>query len=380
MKSTFGLITVLLFVILSPPHTATSQERLPLFSSKSKIKLVQLCVDHIYNMEFDEARVLYKEIKIALPGHPAIDMLDAFFISWQEMPFNVHSPGYKNHIAKLQAVIEKSQKILKEDADNEEGIFFEMSARGLLAEYYADEGSYMKAISEAKQTYDFIKKGFELTDKNPEFLFTVGLYNYFRETYPERHPIYKPFLWFFKSGDKQLGLKQLDQACRQGVLTKVEANLYTSYIYLRYENNPETALKYLRRLNKDYPKNAFFQTKLAEALVMNERYKEVVPLADELLGNSDAYYRMSANLFLGIMEEKKAQNLSDATYYYQKALSESATFEFKGEYYKSLAYLGLGRIFRSQGNSDLADGQFNLAIEWATTEEVEKEAKGYLKH
>ena len=357
-----------------------AQDKLPLFDDKSKIKMVQRCIDHLYNTEFDEANAIFEDIKMALPGHPAIDMIEAFFISWHQMPFNARSPGYQQHVAKLQEVIKKSELILDEQPDHQEAIFFEMSARGLLAEYYADEGSYMKAVSEAKQTYDLIKLGFELTEENPEFLFTVGLYNYFRVKYPERHPVYKPFLWFFKNGDKELGLKQLEQACRLGVLTKVEANLYTSYVYLRYENDAEKALKFLRKLNRDYPKNPFFQTKLAEALVMNERYKEADPLATELVKNADPYYRMSGHLFLGLIADKRPGGMEEAKKCYEKALSEAAGFEYKGEYYKSLAYLGLGRIHKNEGQTALANEEFNLAIEWATTEEVEKEAKSYLKN
>lgn len=374
-----SLRILLLIILCAPCLFGQEQAHLPLFSSRSKTKMVQQCVDHLYNMEFSRAKDILEDIKVALPGHPAIDMIEALLISWQEMPFNAHSPGYRKHIEKLQEVIVKAEAILKDDAFNQEGIFFAMSARGLLAEYYADEGSYMKAVSEAKQTYDYIKKGFELTDENPEFLFTVGLYNYFRETYPERHPIYKPFLWFFKSGDRELGLRQLEQACRQGVLTKVEANLYTSYIYLRYENQPENAMRFLRRLNKDYTNNPFFRTKLAEALVMNGKYKEAQPLATELAGNTDAYYRMSGSLFLGIIEERSEGNATNAKKWYLKALSESQDFEYKGEYYKSLAHLGLGRLYRAEGKTDAASEHFNLALEWATTDEVQKEAKEYLK-
>lgn len=379
-KGLFFSLIVTLFQFQAFAQQRLPQQRLPLFDSKENTKVVQQCVNHIYNMEFSEARHVFEEVKRKLPGHPAIDMIEAFFISWKEMPFNSHSPGYKKHIEYLKNVIAKAEAILAEDPDNQEGLFFELSARGLLAEYYADEESYMKAVSEAKQTYDLIKKGFELTQENPEFLFTVGLYNYFREKYPERHPVYKPFLWFFKSGNKEIGLKQLDLACRQGVLTKVEAHLYTSYIYLRYEGDPETALKYLRKLQKDYPKNPFFQTKLAEALIMNGKYKDAVPVALELSENSDPYYRMSANVFFGIMKEKTDENYADAKKYYEKGLQEASTFEYKGEYYKSLMYMGLGRIMMAEGQKEKAREQFNMALEWATTEEVEKEAKGYLKN
>jgi len=352
-----------------------AQTGLPLFDSKSKIKMVQQCVDHLYNMEIKEAERVLDDIKIALPGHPATDMIEALLISWQEMPFNSHSPGYKAHVAKLQLVIEKASTILKNQPGNQEGIFFEMSARGLLAEYYADEESYMKAVSEAKHTYDFIKLGFELTDENPEFLFTVGLYNYFREKYPERHPMYKPFLWFFKSGNKEVGLKQLDMACRQAVLTKVEAHLYTSYIYLRYENDPESALKYLRKLHKDYPINPFFQAKLGEALVMNRKYEEALPVTDLLIKHQDPYYRMSAYVFLGAIAEKNQFNFESAKVYYQQGLKEFANFNHKGDYYKSLIHLGLGRIYKREGLTQKAQEQFAMALELASTEEVEKEAK-----
>ncbi len=370
------IFSLYLFVLASD---LLAQNALPLFDNKENTKLVQECVDHIYNMEFAKAREAFEPVRMKLDGHPAIDMIEAFFISWQEMPFNSNSPGYHRHIEKLEAVIKKAEVMLEKDPENQEGIFFEMSARGLLAEYYADEDSYMKAVGEAKQTYDLIKKGFELTKENPEFLFTVGLYNYFREKYPERHPVYKPFLWFFKSGNKEVGLKQLDMACKQGVLTKVEAHLYTSYIYLRYENDPETALRYLRKLQRDYPKNSFFQTKLAEALVMNEKYKDAMPLALELSESPDPYYRMSANLFFGMIKEKRDKNLPEAADYYRKGLQEATNFEHKGQYYKSLMHLGLGRIHATEGKKDLAREEFTLALEWATTEEVEEEAKGHLK-
>lgn len=379
MMSIVCRLWVLTTFLLAFGTKVHSQDKLPLFGSRENTRLVKECVDLIYNMQFSEARVVFEQVRVQLPGHPAVDMIEAFFISWREMPFNSHSPGYQRHIAELQEVIGKAEAILEKDPENQEGIFFEMSARGLLAEYYADEKSYMKAIGEAKQTYDLLKKGFELTKENPEFLFTVGLYNYFREKYPERHPVYKPFLWFFKSGNKEVGLKQLDMACRQSVLTKVEAHLYTSYIYLRYENDPETALKYLKKLQRDYPRNSFFQTKLAEALVMNGRHKDAIPLAVELSDNTDPYYRMSANLFLGLIKEHRDQNTSEAKNYYLQGLKEGTGLEYKGEYYKSLMYLGLGRILMAEGSNDKARQHFNSALDLATTEEVENEARSYLK-
>ncbi|MFY0655067.1 MAG: tetratricopeptide repeat protein [Cyclobacteriaceae bacterium] len=366
------------FLLLLIANQGTAQ-KLPLFDHPERMELVAKAGFYIYNNEYKKADSVIEKVEKILYGHPVVHMMRALNIAWQEMPIRTTSEVFPEHYDALQKVIESSQLLTDLDDKHREGIFFEMSARGLLTEYYAEEGTYLKALGEARKMYALVKTGFDFVDDSPEFLFSTGLYNYFREKYPERHPIYKPFMWFFKSGDLELGLKQLHEATETGSLTKIEAHLYLSYIYLRYENNPVKAQYYLDRLVREYPKNSYFKAKLIECLVFQNNFSQALPHIEELKKSSDPYYKMSGLVNLGIYQEKKKANTALAIGYYNDALRAGSHYLDKGLYYKSLCWLGLGRISQQRGNNDEAEEYFKKAIAANESDLVTDEAKKRLK-
>lgn len=354
-------------------------QKMALFDYPERMDLVERGGYFIYNNEYERADSAIAEVQKILPGHPIVYMMKALNISWREMPIRTTSSVFPQHYEALQQVIESAMKLQEEVEDHEEGVFFEMSARGLLTEYYAREGTYLKALSEARKMYALAKTGFDFVEKNQEYLFSTGLYNYFREMYPIRHPIYKPFMWFFKTGDMELGLAQLDSATRVGKLIKIEATLYLAYIYLRYEHIPEKSLKYLNDLVTEYPNNNYFKSKLIEALVLSSKFEEALPLIKSLSGKADPYYRMCHEVYLGIYYEKKKMENETARHYYTKALQTGQHYENKGLYYRSLCLLGLGRISEASNNIMEAEEYYKQAMAIDDNEAVTIEAKKRLK-
>ncbi|GAB4247126.1 MAG: hypothetical protein Tsb0034_26240 [Ekhidna sp.] len=260
-----------------------------------------------------------------------------------------------------------------------EMIFFAMSAHGLLAEYYADQDYTMKAVGEANKAYGLLKQGFDLVDDYPEFLFTTGLYNYFREKYPEKHPIYKPLLWFFRSGDMELGLRQLEMAIEKTFLTRVEAHVYLSYIYLRYEYLPGKAQLYLSRLCVMYPNNYYAKAKYLESLANPEDFAKVpMMMIYDLITHPNSYYKLAGYVFLGYYEEEVLKNDDKAELAYRKGLAYGQTLPNHGEFFKSFGYLGLGRVLIKQKRSEDAESQLQLALKYAETDQVKNEAKELL--
>ncbi|MEZ0611599.1 hypothetical protein ACAW74_24015 [Fibrella sp. WM1] len=47
----------------------------------------------------------------------------------------------------------------------------------------------LKAVGESRKAYVYMKDGFQLMDKNVEFYFSTGLYNYYVERYPIGHSV-----------------------------------------------------------------------------------------------------------------------------------------------------------------------------------------------
>ena len=365
--------SLLILVWLSCIHISEAQ--LALFDNSEAVKNVKLGAEKIYWLDTDSSDYYIGEVEKMLPGHPVVPLMKAMTILWLNIPV-LDDPTFKKFTLELEKVISICEEM---DSDNPEAIFFEMSAHGLLAEYYADRDFYMSAVGEASQAYSLLKKGFNHVEELPEFLFVIGIYNYFRETYPERHPVIKPFMWLFRDGDSELGLEQLERATRTSVITNVEAYVYLSYIYLRYEEKPAKAREFLQELKKLYPENPYVITKSLEGF--NTKGSEHLMSSDDIqkLINSDRlYYKMIGNVFMGIVAEKVEQNTDEAFNKYSQAIGMGEAIPNWGSHYKSLAYLGAARILVDRGDRELAKSYLKSAGEYADIKELRDEIKQIL--
>ena len=367
MKAFLFLIVVLL------PTLVFSQ----VFEEGLVQSLTKKGADHVYNSNPDSAIYYADSIGTYLPNHPVVPLMKAMSLLWSSIPIISDSLF---HIMERQldsAILLASQE--DPQFEDPEMIFFAMSAHGLLAEYYADRDYRMKAVGEASHAYGLLRKGFDLTDEYPEFLFTVGLYNYFREKYPEKHPLYRPLLWFFKGGDKELGLMQLKSAIDIAFLTKVEAHLYLSYIYLRYEYEPKMAQKYLSRLCLMYPNNYYAKAKYLESLANPKDYHLApVKLISELIYHKSDYYKLAGYIFQGYREEVINNDASKAEATYRKGLAYGEEIPGHGEFFKGFGYLGLGRLLAGSGKVDEAKKALREALKYPETVHIEEEVKALL--
>ncbi|MGI9543973.1 MAG: tetratricopeptide repeat protein, partial [Cyclobacteriaceae bacterium] len=277
----------------------------------------------------------------------------------------------------LLTSLERTHAILDKDDENIEGIFFAMAINSWLAQFYDEDGSTFKALGSAKRAYTFMKKGFDLTDKSPEFYFSTGLYNSYRVQYPESNPVYKPFMWFFRSGDKALGIKQLKIASQRALFTKSEAAMYLAHLFLRYEKDPISALTYSRSLINNFPKNPVFKVNHVEALLEAKRYADAQSIIENLLRLPQPFFRMSAEIFHGMYLEKHLKDLTKAKAFYLKGIETGTSLGDKAENRLSFAYAGLARISHKEGDQDQALTYYKKASKLAQYRTIKEEAKAY---
>jgi tetratricopeptide (TPR) repeat protein len=366
--------TLIVGILLSLTGNLDAQRSI--FDDEEVVTLVKKAADHIYGMNEDSAQYYVDRVTAKLPNHPIVPMMEAVRVLWTNIPVLQDSifDRFNNY---LLATVSSAQSL---PANHPDAIFFEMSARGLLAEYYADRGAYMKALNEATRAYALLKDGMKLTDKYPEFLFAVGLYNYFREAYPEKHPIYKPLVWFFLEGDKELGLKQLKQATKDAIIIRVEAYVYLTYIYMRYEEKPEQSRKYIAELLQFFPKNPYVNAKYLEAHYSSGKLEFLQPeIMDRLKESDKPYYKLVGHLYNGIRLELIEKSLESAQNEYLKADELSQLLPGYASYYKSLVHLGLGRIHIKKGDRDTGRTELELALSFAETEDVKSEVDKWMK-
>lgn len=366
---------LILFFILSTFYLPAQK----ITENNAALDLARRSMDKMYNLENDASIELANQLEKTLPGHPASSFLMALNRYWKNMSVNSHNPDYEDFHLHLLETLNRAEKLLSKDKNNEEGIFFSLAVHSNLAQFYAEENSKFKALKEAKNAYSYMKTGFTLVNKNPEFYYTTGLYNYYREQYPDSHPIYKSFMWFFASGDKIKGLQQLDKASKEALFTKTEALNYVAHIFLHYEDSPIDAEKYISKLVKLYPGNHLYRALYSETLLNMNKYHEAIPHIMNLTSNNNHSINIMGEVFNGILLEKQENKLPEAKAFYFKVIEKSKNLPLNVNHYVSMAYCGLGRISIMEGNKNKAKDYFKQVLEISNYPSVRKEAEEGLK-
>jgi tetratricopeptide (TPR) repeat protein len=366
---------ILLFVgWLAGAHAAQAQ----LQTDAASQQLVLEILEKQYNYEFAEAPPLLARLRARYPQHPVVPLLQALLVYWQNVPLTKHPAAAKQYAAYLNQAVDAGESLLATGKNDPEATFFLLAAHGYLSMKESDAGEFLKAVGEARRAYSYLKKGFGLMESNPEFYFSTGLYNYYREQYPADHGIVKPLMLFFADGDKAKGLQQMEVGFRKGTFTRYEAAYYLAYVLLKHENQPNRALPFSAALYGKFPQNPLFTLRQAEVLVALGRYAEAEPLVSRLPQFGGAVYPVAGAALTGILQEKARKNDSAATAFYQKAIKappgERYTQDFIGA-----AYLGLGRIALRAGNRAQARQYFRQCLKVAEYRGTVEEAKRWLK-
>ena len=367
----------IIFFVLCSFLKAYPQEKL--LEQPETLEIVKKGLFYIYNTDTRKAEQYIHLVEELIPNHPVSPMMRALNTNWSANPIEAESEEFRKLIGYLQLSLDKTKEYLKRDSDDIEAIFFAMAIYSWLAQFYDEDGHTFKALNAAKKAYQYMRIGFSLLDRNPEFYFSTGLYNYYRVQYPESNPVYKPFVWVFRNGDKKLGLEQLDYASKQATFTKAEAGMYLAHIYLRYENNPLAAVNYSGDLVSQFPGNVFFKINHGEALLAAGKYKESYSLIQKLLLEKKDFYRMSGEIFYGIYLEKHLSDLSKAKIWYEKSLVSGDQLGARSDNKKSLAHAGLARIAIAQSDEQAARDHYRKALKLAQYDAVKNEAKRYLR-
>ncbi|GAL82997.1 hypothetical protein MYP_223 [Sporocytophaga myxococcoides] len=336
-------------------------------------------MDFTYNFEFDEADEVISEVKSAYPTHPAYNFLKAMNLYWKMYYFNSFKENSAEYLKYLDAALQQAQARISKNNKDPEGVFFSLAIYSSLAQYHSQMKETMKAVNNAKKTYEYVKTGFNLKDVFNEFYFTTGLYDFYVQQFPETHPVFRPFMVFFSPGGKEKGIKELEIAATNSLFSKVEANHYLANIFLRYQNIPEKAVKYTNLLFTKYPNNLYFLSRHIESLIGIGEYSETEKLSLTLRNSGKKYFEMASYVFLGIINEKGKKRPEHAKAFYLRAVNMAPEINTPNKDYVSFAYAGLARIAESRGERDKAKAYYQRALELAEYTSVIEEAEKYLK-
>lgn len=370
MKKIFAV--VLLYIFLA---TKAFSQQTPISSNPELKKLVLSGLDKMYNFKFKEAEVLYKQVKAKLPGHPLYYMLMAMNLDWQWEPELTNDTmvkklrGFLNHTVELCNDMLNVQK--KDDA---EVMFIYFTAQGFLARVNSMQGDYITAVKNSTNAYKYVKKGFLLKEKFSDFYFSTGMYNYYRERYPELHPVIKPFAKLMDAGNASQGIEQLKNAYKFSLFSKMESANYLVNIFFKYEGKPADVIDIIKEVTEKYPDNLFFIYKYAEGLLQTNQTEKALPFIEKLTASHWSYYKCVGNIMLAwhhhssnkLTEAQAAMGIADLLYKKMYRVNDN----LHGYY-----YIIKGKIAQSEGKTADAKKYYTTAATKAEYPSTIAEAK-----
>lgn len=347
-------------------------------------------LEDMYNFKFDKAEMQFQWLKQKYSWHPLPYFLIGLGEWWKIMPDTKNKQYDDRFLAYMDSSIMLANNLHKKHPEYRiEAAFFLAAAYGFKGRLYSDEerGQWRKAASVGKDALDYLEECKERTDLSPELLFGDALYNYFSVWVPENYPAARPLLWFFRKGDKALGLKQLKEVSYNAFYTRTEAMVWLMRILNSYENDQARAFQIADYLHKTYPDNPYFHRYYARMLYSRGMYtdleresKDIITRIDSAEVGYEATSGRYAAFFLGQMYQTRRQ-LDDSKKYYELAMKYSEQNKATETGYYLYSMIALGEIADKQGDAKTAKKYFTeVKKRSGRKDEAYKDAKRRLKN
>ena len=317
-------------------------------------------VNNMYNFNFSEAEKEYKWLKVKYPEHPLGDFMLGLNEWWKIVPDTKQERFDDQCHSYMANAIDLADDMFDRNKKNKEAAFFLSAAYAIKGRLYAEREKWVKAAWAGRQSIKYLDYSRGEENINPELLFGDGVYNYYSRWIHENYKSLKPLLTFFRKGDKDLGIKQLENVANNAFYSRMEARYFLIQIYAA-ENQSAKSLILARQMHTLYPHNSFFHRYVARNSFALGRLDEAEVYANELMarlnekqygyGDNDGRY---AAYILGYINQNYKRNDIQAKFYYQKCINYSLSNNTKESGYYVASNLALGSIALKENDSKAA--------------------------
>jgi tetratricopeptide (TPR) repeat protein len=211
-------------------------------------------IDHLYNLEVEEAAGAFDSVKAMAPGDPRGHFFGSMVHFWLYSLTN--DKGEEElFLAGSEKVISVCENLLDQNENDAMALFYLGGIRGYRGMAYQLDNSLFKAVKEGREgyskLYDALKAKPDLEDAKMGF----GLFSYLVGKAPRGIGWITRLLGF--DGDIERGLQLLRNAADRGMYTRGEAMMYYAQFCFN-EGRKDTAFAYLNRLIARYPGNTLW--------------------------------------------------------------------------------------------------------------------------
>jgi tetratricopeptide (TPR) repeat protein len=299
-------------------------------------------IKQIYGIEFEQANITFQKIISDYSNHPAGYFFIAM-IDWWNILLDTSKDQYDElFFEKIDKVIDLCDKILEKDPDNVDALFFKGGSIGFKGRLNSLRDDWLSAADNGRIALPLVEKAGELDPENVDVHLGFGIYNYYAAVIPEEYPIVKPLMIFLPSGDKKLGIKQLNNIAESGKYTRYEAQYFLMTLYYNFEKDFQTAEGFSILLNKEFPNNPVFERwrgriaiKNSDMVLADTIFKRILLKADNnFYGYNTPGVKREASYYVGYRYRTLGMNDSAQVYF-----DDCIKYSMKVDEYKDSGFL-----------------------------------------
>jgi tetratricopeptide (TPR) repeat protein len=324
-------------------------------------------LDYCYNFKWGKADETFQKLIDKYPD----DLCGYHYKSTISLWYYLSSKStddYQNFIHYSDLALEKGNKQLDNDPDNEIILYTLGTAYSSRAIVYAKAESYLNAAWASKKSESYLNDALKINPKRADAYLGLGLYNFAVGQIPSG------FKWALSlagiKGNKELGIQYIKKAANEGYLSKTEAAYYLSQIYSESINNYEIAAAYLKPLMKKYPDNLLFNYSMGVLEIKRKNLSQAEKIISKIIKTNETNFKeliYFSNFLIGDIYYKE-NDFETAKEYYITFLTSYGQKDYKGiaSYRLGVCYeltddrnTGIQYFKQSdKGNMDLDDDVF----------------------
>ncbi len=315
----------LLFVALSVLPgllEAAEIEPLKLHKGRPNPDVIQ-GINHLYDLEFDEAERLFSKIVAEKPDYP-IGYFYMAMVTWSRLSVGFWTAeNLKEYVERIDLTISAAKQGIEKNEKDSRNYFYLGGALGFKGRFELMQQKWFSSYNLAYDAIQALKTCQELDPDNKDVLLGLGIYDYYTA---KLSGVLKFLTYLFlHRGDKDEGLRKLNVAANKAVYSGPEAKSMLIHIYLYLEEDYDKALPIIQELRAKFKKNPrypFFEGLVYIRQDRDPKYREMVDFlraesrkkatkSDFLIWENQALYlEATYHLFRG--ETQQARNKLDA--------------------------------------------------------------------
>ncbi|MGE5839165.1 MAG: tetratricopeptide repeat protein [Deltaproteobacteria bacterium] len=270
-------------------------------------------INHLYDLEFDEAEKSFSRVVARRPDHPAGYFYMAM-VTWSRLSVGFWTDqNLKEYVERIDKTISVARKRIEINEKDSRSYFYLGGALGFKGRFELMQHKWFSSYNLAYEAIEALKTCQKLDSENKDVLLGLGIYDYYTA---KLSGVLKFLTYLFlHKGDKDEGLRKLHTAADEAVYSGLEAKSMLIHIYLYLEEDYDRALPLIQDLRTRFRKNMrylFFEGLVYIRKDRESKYREMV---DSL-----------------VAESRRKESAGDRIIWHNQALYLEATYHlFRGE-------------------------------------------------